>query len=203
MAQSRPSSNGALWALPLFRRRLALDLSPSARSTHDSYLLPCRQDLVSPPERTQRPLLGRDDPAMVSHGAARARRPTRFLAACGAQRLRHGVARCRHRGAACPAIPRAPTLELSTALQQSRRFGEGRSFAWAPSLLFHSSEVHAGSWLVPQVEASVKGKPRRRARAGARISKWSAHWRATKSRAASGCFASSKGRKLPASWNTC
>ena len=56
-------------------------------------------------------------------------------------------------------VPRSPALELSTALRQPRRLGEGRSLTGAATLLFHGQALHAGSRLGAQAEASAQRSP--------------------------------------------
>jgi len=101
--------------------------SPLRASAQDSHRLPCRQNLAHP-------VTGRDVrlSAVTSSGGitwpAQGRRSSQRLAPRRAQRLRQVLPL---RGC-CRALLlqyRDTALELSTALRQSCRFGEGRSFA--------------------------------------------------------------------------
>ena len=157
MTQTHPSSTGALWARFRFSVVGSLLSSPPARGALKTAIRCLAAKTWSHPV-TGRDVqfLGRHHRAVVLHSTAPARRPRRRLAPRRAQRLRQGVpgrGACR---AALSPVPRPPALELPTALRQPRRSGEGRSFARAAPLLFHSPALHAGSRLGAQAEASAR-----------------------------------------------
>ena len=159
MTQTHPSSTGALWARFRFSVVGSLLSSPPARIAPGSDPLSCREDLVASRDRARCPRRGRHHRALVLHGAPPARRPGRRLAPCRAQRLRQDLAGGGPRRATPSPVPRSPGLELSTALRQPRRVGEGRSLTGAAPLLFHGQALHAGSRPAEEARASAARSP--------------------------------------------
>ena len=165
MTQPHPSSTGALWARFRFSVVGSLLSSPPARGALKTAIHCLAAKTWS------HPVTGRDvrfSAVTIERWYYTARRehddPVGALRRavrkdCGKVSLAAAVAERLH-----APVPRAPALELPTALRQPRRFGEGRSFTGAAPLLFHGPAVHAGSRPGAQAEAPAQGTPRRSAR---------------------------------------
>ena len=156
MIPNTPSSTGALWARFRFSVVGSLLSSPPARGALKTAIRSLAAKTWSHPA-TGRDVQfsavtierwyytarrGHDDPVGALRRAVRKDCGKISLATALAERLDSPV-------------PRPPALELSTALRQPRRLGEGRSFAGAAPLLFHGQALHAGSRLGAQAAASA------------------------------------------------